>query len=648
MPFHIKSGLSDVIQILTVGDGDLTLSLALSRAYGSQIALTASTLLDTKEELIQTYHNSQNVLHELAELDVVVWFGVDATQLHRLPNKVRFDYVLFHHPHLGLDSLLENEKWHAQRHYILLAHYLWSAQHILTDKGKVHLCLCGTQSQTWKVEEAATRQGLELLTKESTSTPMHTWLSPTFVVLPVKPHFPAPRKFRNGKLGSKHSLGKYGYQHRRTHGDAHDGGDVCVQGSVHLVFGKTNHPEPASGSNISECNICGVIYNSREPLQKHLHSPALPDTLPSRVDATRKKVTAICLQVSSHDDEEVTNIKDDEDKARTISNEVTKIPSSATVQYQAIVANDHDGKRLRWYLRQLTVKITMHGSKKQCDDLIKEGRVSVNSQVVTDSSRILSSGDVVMVLEKVTNPSNMTSKQSSVDVIFQHHSLVVAFKPVGMRTIGSFSETTLEMTVSSHVGASYKSVTKLDTGCSGLCVLKLHNTCDVKVTHVFTALVHGCVPDQWNKHTNFDLPVENLRRWKKNSGDKRSMNEISHDDSPLETLVLRCVERTTFLSTLQIEITSKSAGLCSTICFFLRKKGHPVVNDRFCKQEYLELPRSMRNTIKGQLSIGCYEVKILGINEKIRTKVPERLSAGHWEQHVKNATEGSSVALPQM
>lgn len=648
MPFQIESASSHVIQILTVGDGDLTLSLALSRAYGSQIALTASTLLDSQEKLIQTYHNSQNVLHELAERGVAVWFGVDATQLHQLPRKISFDYVLFHHPHLGLDSLQENEKWHAQRHYILLAHYLWSAKHILTDQGKVHLCLCGTQSQTWNVEEAATRQGLQLLTKESTSTPMHTWLSPTFVELPVESHFPAPRKFRNGKLGSKHTLGKYGYQHRRTHGDAHDGGDICVQGSVHLVFGKRIHPEPVSCSNISQCSICGVTYNCHKDLQEHLHSPALPDELPRRVVVATKKESSMSLHTSNHDDEEVNNIEENENKANIVNNKESQILPSATVQCQSTVAHDQDGKRLRWYLRQPTVASTNHGSKKRCDDLIKEGRVCVNSQVVTDSSRILSIGDVVMVLEQVIHQSKMASTKSSVDVIFQCHPLVVAFKPVGMRTLGSFSESTLEMIVSSQIGKSYKSITKLDTGSSGLCVMKEHHTCDVNVIHVFTALVHGCVPDPWNKHTNFDLPVKNLRRWKKNKNDKRSIDEMSNDDSPIETIVLRSVEQTTSLSTLQIEISSKSAGLCSAICFFLRKKGHPVVNDRFCKQEYLELPRSIRNTIKDRLSIGCYEVRIGEMNERIQIKVPERLSAGHWEQHVRNTTEGNRNLLPQL
>jgi 23S rRNA-/tRNA-specific pseudouridylate synthase len=635
---------SDRLKILTVGDGDLTLSLALARAYGStQLDLTASTLLDTEDDLVRTYRNSQLILTELGERGVPVWFGVDATQLHQyLPS--RFDVVLFHHPHLGLDTLLENEEWHAQRHHILMAHYLWSAKHILTDQGRVHVCLCGTQPQTWRVEEAAKRQGLERWTKESTSTPMHTWLG-TLVELPVQPHFPAPRKFRNGKLGSKHALGKYGYQHRRTHGDAHDGGgsDMSVSGSVHLVFGN-------DGSNISlqlssqedgfvslECFVCGQQCESKEALEQHLKSPALPDGLPITTStsitptSTGPIISSKAPSVKKHESKREGNVKPVD-----LNESEQQVLSNVTILCHAIVAQEHGGKRLRWYLRQPVMRSLKPLSKKQCDDLIKGGQVWVNSQVVTDNSRILKIGDSIRVLESVTSTPSVApvNNPPTVEVLFQEHSLVVAFKPVGMRTLGSFSDTTMEMNISSQVGTPYKSISKLDTGCPGLCVLMHRDeSANVEVTHVFTALVHGCVSEEWNQRTEMDLPVESMRRWR-NSGDKRSLDDISTS----ETIILQCLESTASLSTIQIETSSKSSGLCNAICFLLRKNGHPVVNDRFCKQEYLDLPRSMRNTIKGRLCVGCYEVKIDGIMNRIKKTLPERLSAGHWEQHCNNSS----------
>jgi hypothetical protein len=158
--------------------------------------------------------------------------------------------------------------------------------------------------------------------------------------------------------------------------------------------------------------------------------------------------------------------------------------------------------------------------------------------------------------------------------------------------------------------------------------MQSNESANVSVTHVFTALVHGCVSMEWNQRIEMDLPVENMRRWR-NSGDKRSSDEISAS----ETIILQCLERTASLSTIQIETSSKSSGLCNAICFLLRKNGHPVVNDRFCKQEYLDLPRPMRNAIKGRLCVGCYEVMIEGIMNRIKKTIPERLSACHWEQH---------------
>jgi hypothetical protein len=48
---------------------------------------------------------------------------------------------------------------------------------------------------------------------------------------------------------------------------------------------------------------------------------------------------------------------------------------------------------------------------------------------------------------------------------------VVLCSPVSMRTIGSFDAATLEQSFARQSNCSYKSLSKLDTGCSGLCVL---------------------------------------------------------------------------------------------------------------------------------------------------------------------------------
>ena len=52
--------------MLTVGDGDLSYSLALARAYNAAIDLVATTLL-SEEELRTTYSAIESVLAELEQ-----------------------------------------------------------------------------------------------------------------------------------------------------------------------------------------------------------------------------------------------------------------------------------------------------------------------------------------------------------------------------------------------------------------------------------------------------------------------------------------------------------------------------------------------------------------------------------------------------
>ena len=57
------------VRVLTVGDGDLSFSLALARAFrGDELFLTATTLL-TADELRETYGNAAPILAELSKYE---------------------------------------------------------------------------------------------------------------------------------------------------------------------------------------------------------------------------------------------------------------------------------------------------------------------------------------------------------------------------------------------------------------------------------------------------------------------------------------------------------------------------------------------------------------------------------------------------
>lgn len=688
------------LSILCVGDGDLTLSLALIRAYGKeQIDLTASTLLSSPDELVATYANSSTVLNELKERGATVFFGIDATQLHATaaftnnaaaattggPERL-FDWILFSHPHLGLETLREDEGWHAERHHRLLAHYFWSAQQILTKSrdadARIYLCLCGNQPQTWRMLEAASP--LKLVAQYDTSTPLP--FSETLVELPLESHYAAPRKFRNGKLGSRHYLGKFGYQHRPTHPTS-AGSTVNVAHSKHYIFQRNSCDGDKQASTVPTttetvekqdlvCQICRAKFGSAKGLQQHYEVPALPNDPPTTSTNTSQ-------EASIHNKEPKLPV------AKKIIKGSIDASSSlrpGPVEWSGSISLSSDvGQRLRQVLRNQEVDGLK--SKRQAEDRIKFGCVSVNGVVAQDSSRFVQLGDVLEVRQLMTTTLNPNRQ---IDVIHRGATWAVAMKPVGMRTKGSFSEDTLESVVSKQlVGAGngkYVSLSRLDKGCAGLCVLKEQEQSSSKTTnqlsiqHTFTALVYGRV--DWTEIT-LEVSGDGGRRWKKNTikaaeevTKKRSLDQIDqgakpneavreqvdeddvvqrrHEDGKmqhtLETVRIKCTEQTSksapAISTLELTTATSTELRADHLCAALRQLGHGVVNDRFGRlsnekiddtiEQPQQLPRSMRNLIKNRLCIGCFAVRVTtksDAHEKIvRADPPERLSAHYWQQ----------------
>ena len=121
---------------LTVGDGDLSYSVALTRCFpGMDVVATTFPLED---ELVATYAASARNLRLLGGTShCTVQHGVDATALGDRFEAGRFDHVIFNHPHLGLDDLHQTEL-HAQRHRVLIAHFLASATRVCKIGGHIH------------------------------------------------------------------------------------------------------------------------------------------------------------------------------------------------------------------------------------------------------------------------------------------------------------------------------------------------------------------------------------------------------------------------------------------------------------------------------------------------------------------------------
>jgi hypothetical protein len=674
-------------RILAVGDGDMTLSLALKRAYGKCIDLTASTL-DSKTDLMRTYPDVK--LEELEESGVSVLYQVDATQIHaqKETKHGKWDTILFHHPHLGLSTLKEDEAKHAQRHYILLCHYLSSARSVLAEHGLIHVCLCGTQHETWRLMQAAQHQGLQLVRKVPTAAAFHQiWIeeeessfdssSYQHQVLPAQPGHAAPRRYRNGKLGSKHFLGKYGYRHRRTEGGNYAGNanDMNVSGSMHFVFGidlgatrSTSYSMENTATWPHHCGICQCNFRSDDELQKHARAPALPKVEPTTYNHATATVVIVDECQKSENPSQPKNhpqiatapkeTTGSDEPAHTQPIEAaTGMPSTASpgvvtaadattdgTQHEMVVDAGHHGKRLRWYLRQEIKSL----SKRQSDECINSSLVLVNGKIALDSSRILATGDSVILQEPAEGKTVNTSTIDIVRRLAKHH-VLVAWKNAAMRTKGMFGNT-LEYAVSQQEGLHYSSLSKLDTACPGFCVLELEqqqqNSPEERarpnIQHVVTVLVHSRVPDTWCQPFTASLSIK--KQWKR----KRE------DDNPqdlVEEIKVVCTEQTSSLSTLSI-FNSNGAG--NSICAYLRKQGFPVVGDQFCRQEYLSLKRSIRNRLKGKLCMGCYQLQILlqDGDVVVSKELPDKLSACYWENFSSsphgNTTESGDILVQQL
>jgi hypothetical protein len=442
------------------------------------------------------------------------------------------------------------------------------------------------------------------------------------------------------------------------------------------------------------CTICHTAFHSQDELQNHLFHPAMPDimmtpTTTTSTDTnieTNTKTETETGTITSPSFPSVSSVgrewKDIQPiehsiKSTVKSSEVvcahrnaqeTKniIPvDSDRIEVQVQIYTEFHMKRFKWCCRQDTFELCKYiTSRKHLEDIVKGGCILLNGQVMYDNGRILNEGDVLTLLksykhlsrtmghqQKQTTSTQDTSHDiekhsfhtvrivSELSTTQGHSKWIVAFKPVGCRSSGQFSNTTLEMIVQhmmelkhSELNLQCRAISLLDTGCAGLCVLfmgskdiKQDRTNEPKVTYTFTALVHGLVPLHWDTSVYATISCH-LRTFKRHKSTNISSNkdETTHTISKTpqdlsKAIVITCKRRldlqkdghaTVQLSTLSIQSTADHGKLCNVICYTLRKLGFPVVNDRFCKRELSVLPRIMRNILKDKLCIGCYDLKI--------------------------------------
>ena len=598
-------------RVLTVGDGDFSGSLAISRCYETQVEITASTFYDTETCVRGAYDTAERNMEELKARNVEIAYRVDACMLAQIFQNRQFDLVVFQFPHLGDRA---DEMALLQSHCSLVSHYLHSAQAISSF---VHIAVKSTQATSWRLWEAAQRANLVLKRQVPVQQPFHhifgdgSWQS-----------LPATHKLsrvsrRHGK--SRHFLGRYGYRHVRTTPPSHKPSDLS--GATHYVFEKGNSNvrccENDAVLDPLTCRICRQSFADEQQLEVHIQAPAIP-----------------LAGTALNDPKQRTN-KIEVDSSNTTSPElkVVKKPIADDVVHRDMVRLSEDGVRLRWYLQHCNDLPTL--SKRQWVRQIKNGHVQVNGTTVEDDSRILRKGWEVSVA--CLDHINSTPVIDVVDQWqLQGDILFVIWKPVGMRSIGNFDQTLEDaFTRQQNDQMQYKCATKLDTGCSGLCVVSPGDKLLPQISVTFSALVHGIVPNKWKEGVSVQLPE--ARRWKKRQTvstcqarlcciEQATLStRVGEDESQPFSIVA--------LSTVTLETASGVSGPCQAISYYLRKSGHGVVGDRFNTQEYLTLPRAVRNRIKQKLCIGCTRVELKndGRPQASNHAVPEKWRASYWQ-----------------
>ena len=681
------------MKILTVGDGDLSFSLALARCYSTQVDLTATTLVSSEKELLKTYQSASDILHELRTIyNSTICFNIDATKLNELFPNIQFDLIIFNHPHLGYDDL-SNESKHAQKHHTLISHYFHSAKSIINEtNGLIHLCLCGEQSKTWMIMAAAERLGLTLLHCSSTTKPLHEMLQMNgneklLIPQPLQHGWQAPRRYRNDKLGSRHYFGKFGYIHRRTYGDLHAGKDkdMNVTNSKNLLFA-ISHPNTKTITNNLQCEICHECFLNSKLFDQHKSQPARPDPLlNNQTKLNQSNFDHDEIQFNSNKKKKVSSNDHLISFHETINNtskslmDIKSPHPDGLANRVAIV--QIEGKRLRWWARQSTVfgravqtkqnkkqePLPTIQSKKHCETIIKGGEIFINGKPVLDSSRILHIGDKVLWIpsKSISIPhSSIPNCHWEKSKAFVHiikkvkNDIYIIWKPVGIRSCGAFDTQSVESIISNILDMKVISLTRLEIGCSGLCVvvtntnsmnnsLKMNSEIIEKdrinphldISYHFIALIHGNPPKQWDDGIHFELPIDGDRNWRNTSKTKKDHSNLSSSD----TARIQLLESTTIiedkisLSTIQITCSKRKGKLCNSLCYMLRKMNYPVVGDRFCKQELALLPRYCRNKMKSKLHIGCFGIKttkstLLDSDEfQFQIPTPERFLSSHWK-----------------
>lgn len=131
---------------MTVGDGDLSFSLALARRMRAETSTLVATCYESRETVLKVYPNAAKTIQELESLpSVMLGFQVDATALvETLPKKskeLQFNRIVWNFPCSAVPDGQDGQNDEMEHNKILIRQFLENASKILLrPNGDIYIC----------------------------------------------------------------------------------------------------------------------------------------------------------------------------------------------------------------------------------------------------------------------------------------------------------------------------------------------------------------------------------------------------------------------------------------------------------------------------------------------------------------------------
>eukprot|EP00439_Symbiodinium_sp_Y106_P073707 s1862_g13.t4 len=599
-------------RILTVGDGDLSFSLALSRALASDasVKVIATTWL-TREELAGRYHSADGVREELLHRGAVVLHRVDACNLSSsLPPTIGCPMaIIFNFPHLGgvADDGHEPESAHVRQHTALLAHFFQSAANL--TQGEVHVTLCGEQPGLWALQTAAAAVGMREQRRYAPAAgdDFAKGVFDGLCLQPPQPEWQCRRRWRNGSLGFVHWASRYGYEHRRHEGEQH----MSINNCFTFVFVKTTEEAARSiPSSPTVCRICLQDFENKESLEQHMRTPALP------IGEASTHHCSVCGRAfgSSRALEQHTRACQKPAKPLKESSgysEVLREGLPGNVVRMEVPITSEAGLRLSHLARQSDKLRRLLPSKAAVKRAIARGELVLNGEHVEETRR-LKAGDLVsLCLDRVREALDATTARArNVKMVLPRESpgaspgvspgdgwqVLRSVCPDGVSTLEPAGNWLLRTIFGRQVPVTDE-VQQLLIG--GLAA--------GRVVHTFRAMLHGSI----------GKPGTTLTLTGQESGCHEEASDSEELDSAEQAPIAKADNIVCHVVDVQHETTSivdlqvVGAGrCCGALCHLMRRQGFPVVGDRLAKRALSQRGRGLSEpggakTGKRKLQIEC-------------------------------------------